>query len=258
MKLSFPTALFALLVCLGISLHGMAWGPTGHRTIGEIASHHLSKKARKGIEALIGKESVAVTSTWMDEVRSDTSFRYAGPWHYVTIPDGQTYASAEKSDRGDVIEAIERLTAVLKDQSQPAEKRLFAYRALVHFVGDIHQPLHVGNGTDRGGNQVDVQWFGKSSNLHRVWDSGMIDSKKFSYTELARNLDVADKAQVKQWQASSVRDWARESMTYRDQVYAIGEGNLGYRYLFLNWDTVELRLHQAGIRLAGLLNEAFQ
>jgi hypothetical protein len=94
--------------------------------------------------------------------------------------------------------------------------------------------------------------------LHSVWDSNIIDDTKLSYTEIAQALGEPAKELLTQWQKATVREWAKESMTYRKQVYAVGEGNLGYKYSYKNLDTVKHRLLQAGIRLAGILNQIYK
>jgi len=128
---------------------------------------------------------------------------------------------------------------------------------LVHLVGDIHQPLHVGCCDDQGGNKVKVKWFGRDTNLHGTWDSNMIDDTKLSYTELASYLDEPDQPTINAWQKNSVLDWAGESMGVRKQVYEFGDGNLSYKYSYKNLPLVKQRLLQAGIRLAGLLNDIY-
>ncbi len=251
------TKVFLLLILFQGS-QALSWGLTGHRVVGEIAQHHLSKKARKAIRQILGHESLADVANYLDFIKSDSTYDYLKPWHYVTIPDGQTYATASKAPEGDVISGIRYFTGRLKSDTLTLAEKQFALKALVHLVGDIHQPLHVGNGQDRGGNDVKVKYFWQNSNLHRVWDSGMIDSQKLSYTEWARKLDHTDKALLEKWQASDVEDWAAESMALRSSVYDLpASGNLSYRYNYDHLHQVELRLHQAGIRLAGLLNEIF-
>lgn len=250
------TSLLFLLAVVSIEAAG--WGATGHRATGVVAEKHLSKKARKNIRRVLGQESLAMASTWMDEIRSDSTYNHTADWHWVTIQDGQTYAQSEKNPNGDVVMTLERLIRELKTGGLDAAKEREHLKMIIHLVGDIHQPLHVGGGTDRGGNDVRVRWFRGESNLHRVWDSDMIDGTKLSYTELANWLGVPDRAQVRNWQAASVRDWAAESMGFRKQVYLIGDGNLGYSYSYQNIDAVKLRLLQAGVRLAGVLNEIYR
>jgi hypothetical protein len=197
----------------------------------------------------------------MDEVRSDSTYDFMTDWHWVTIPDGETYAQTEKNPNGDIIATLERIITELKNghETMPVAQQREYIRIICHLVGDIHQPLHVGTGLDRGGNDARVTWFWNTeTNLHSVWDSRMINEKQLSYTELAEAIDHTSKADMVQWQSDPVREWARESMSYRQQVYAIPEdGQLNYKYLYYNWDTVTHRLQQAGIRLAGLLNEIY-
>ncbi len=233
------------------------WGATGHRVTGEIAEQHLTKKARKQLRKILDGEGLALVSTWMDEIKSAPGTRHLNPWHYVSIPDTATYESSEKNPDGDVIWAIETITDSIKNNDLSAEVERDLVRMLIHLVGDIHQPLHVGRAEDKGGNSIRIKWFGNPSNLHRVWDSDMIDGYKMSYTEFARNLPTPSRAQIKEWQASGPRDWAVESMSYREGIYNYPNERLGYRYQYNHFDTVKERLLQAGIRIAGLLNEIY-
>ena len=249
----------AFIWLLGISFNVFGWGAIGHRTVGKVAEQHLKRKVRKKIEKILDGESLAVASTWMDNIKSDDAFDSLYTWHYVTIPPGMTYEATDKAKDGDVIAAIEHITKTLKKGGLTHEVEAAYVKMLVHLVGDIHQPLHVGTGEDKGGNDLKVEWFYRNSNLHRVWDSGMIDSKQFSYTELAEVVSVKiSKDSVKRWQSSDVRTWAKESIQLRDQVYDLPQDKqLSYRYMYKNWDILQLRLAQAGVRLAGLLNEIY-
>jgi len=241
----------------GVTLSCLGWGVTGHRATGLIAERHLSAKAKKKIKQLLGQESLAIVSTWMDEIRSDSTYNYTADWHWVTIETGKTYDESPKNPNGDVIMTIERLVKELKAGNLDRQKQIAHIKMLVHLIGDIHQPLHVGCCDDRGGNSVKVKWFRSETNLHSVWDSGMIDDTKLSYTELADALGKPDRLTVSAWQKNSVRDWANESMSYRKQVYAVGDGNLSFKYPYKNLDSVRHRLLQAGVRLAGILNSIY-
>ncbi|MBK5278367.1 MAG: S1/P1 nuclease [Bacteroidia bacterium] len=246
-----------VLLCSTCTFQLFGWGVTGHRATGLIAEQHLSAKARKKIQELLGQESLAMASTWMDEIRSDSTYNYATDWHWVTIEAGQTYDQSRKNPNGDVIMTIERIVVELKTHKLDRMKEVEYLKMLVHLVGDIHQPLHVGCCDDQGGNKVKVKWFRGDSNLHRVWDSDMIDDTKLSFTELAVALGKPDKSTVSAWQKSSVRDWANESMSNRKQVYDIGDGNLSYKYSYKYLGLAKDRILQAGVRLAGLLNQVY-
>jgi hypothetical protein len=255
MKMKTLSLTFSLIL---ISLISFGWGATGHRATGYIAEKYLSKKAKKEIERILKGESLAMASTWMDDIRSDTAYNFTADWHWVTIQDGQTYVQSEKNPKGDVIETIERIIAELKSKKLNAKQEEEHVKMLIHLIGDIHQPLHVGGGNDRGGNDVKVSWFRNDSNLHRVWDSEMIDDTKLSYTELGASLIAPDATQLLAWQKSSVRDWANESMSYRPQVYDYGNGKLGYQYSYKYLHIARQRINQAGIRLAAVLNDIYK
>ncbi|MDH5367097.1 MAG: S1/P1 nuclease [Cyclobacteriaceae bacterium] len=249
------------LIVLGIfaSLHVFGWGVIGHRTVGYIAEQHLNKKAKKEVKRILGNETLAISSNWMDEIKSDDNYDHTHKWHYVTIPDGKSYETSDKEPDGDIIQTIERLINELKSDTLNLNTEKENLKMLVHLVGDLHQPLHVGNGTDKGGNDIKLKWFWSSSNLHRVWDSGMIDSKQYSYTELGNTIDHATDQEIKNWQSTNIRDWAHESMELRDQCYEnIPENkSINYEYSYKNWNLVQKRLLQAGIRLAGVINKIY-
>jgi hypothetical protein len=246
-----------IICCILVSLDALGWGVTGHRATGWIAEQYLTAKTKKKLAAILGQESLAMASTWMDEIRSDSTYDYAVTWHYTTIPDGKKYEDVAAKPDGKVIDMIEKFITDLKGRKLTKKQELETLKMLVHLVGDIHQPLHVGKPGDRGGNDVKVKWFRSESNLHRVWDSDMIDDTKLSYTELAESLGKPDKVTIKKWQATTVRDWAYESMTYRPQVYDIGNGNLSYPYGYKYYAIAKQRMLQAGVRLAGVLNQIY-
>ncbi|MEX0610235.1 MAG: S1/P1 nuclease [Balneolaceae bacterium] len=241
-----------------LSENSARWGQNGHRVTGQIAAQYLTADAAKEVKRVLGNKTLAEVSTWMDEVRSDRSYNFMSPWHYVTIPEGETYETAEKAESGDILWAIEKAVTDLKSGKLSQKEEEESLKVLIHLIGDLHQPLHVGNGTDRGGNDVRVEWFWENSNLHRVWDSEMINDKQLSFTELSDFINHPTEKEVKEWQSSSVLDWAYESQALLAKVYDIPEDKrLSYEYGFKNWDTVETRLLQAGVRLAGLINEIY-
>lgn len=246
-----------LLIFAVVFTNAYCWGPTGHRATGLIAEKYLNKKAKREIERILNGQSLAMASTWMDEIRSDSTYDYASDWHWVTIPDGMTYEQSEKNKNGDVIQTIEKLIRELKSRKLTPKQEAENIKMLIHLVGDIHQPLHVGRGNDRGGNNVRIMWFRVDSNLHRVWDADMIDDTRLSYTELAQSLDEPTQTQLQQWKKSSVRDWANESVQLRDQVYRYKGEKLGYEYSYRNFHHVRHRLLQAGVRLGLILNEIY-
>ncbi|MFZ4715054.1 MAG: S1/P1 nuclease [Bacteriovoracaceae bacterium] len=241
-----------------IPLKAFSWGMIGHRIVGELASKHLTAKASKQVKELLGHESLALVSTWPDFIRSDKSWDHSHPWHYVNIDDGKTYTDITKNAKGDIVEAIDRMTKTLSDKKSTKASRVEALKFLVHFVGDLHQPLHAGRAEDAGGNKISVKWFDKESNLHRVWDEDLIKHQELSYTEYTKVLDHVSKDDMKAWQAQDIHEWIKEDMDLRPLVYDIGEGKLGYDYNFKVASVLHSRLQKSGIRLAGILNAALK
>ncbi len=248
---------WAAAAALAAPVWAAAWGATGHRTVGEIAQHHLTAAAARRIAVLLDGDSLAEIADWADDIRSDPAWKRASPWHYIDVEDDQTLASAPRSPAGDVLWALEHFEGVLRDPAASTAERAEALRFYVHFVGDVHQPLHVGRHADQGGNTIDVTWFGAPRNLHQVWDDAMIDSTDLSFTELTRFLDDPTPAEVAAWQADPYATWIAESKALRGLVYDIGDGRLSWRYRFRTLPTLKHRLLQAGVRLAGKLNDIF-
>lgn len=245
------------LLLLSIGFQAFAWGPTGHRVTGWIAEKHLTRKAHTALHKILQGQSLAIASTWMDDVRSDSAYDYMTDWHWVTIPEGTSYDASARNPNGDIIGTLERVIDELKNKKLSEREQLERLKILIHLVGDIHQPLHVSAIDDRGGNNVQVMWFRDQSNLHRVWDSDIIDNTKLSYTELAQSLEKPGEAEVRAWQRASIEEWANESQSYHPQVYDYGNGRLGYRYAYVNYPLIRQRLLQAGVRLAGILNKIY-
>jgi hypothetical protein len=222
--------------------------------VGRIAEHHLTPQTARVVTDLIAPEQLAYVTTWADEIRSEPDWAKADPWHWVTIPNGETYDATQKNSGGDVLEAIARFEKILADGAAPKLERTQALKWLAHLVADVQQPLHVGRGDDHGGNDILVLWFNEPTNLHAVWDSNIIGTSELSFSELADLLDHPTPDQVRDWQASGPRDWALESYRLRGACYDLGDRRLSFRYVHDQWPTVQRRLLQAGVRLAGELN----
>jgi hypothetical protein len=239
----------------------LAWGVTGHRVVAEIAQRHLTNKAKREISKLIGIQSLAYWANWADFIKSDTSWKYAGKWHYVDLPghmEKQAFISGLKALPGEnLYTQIQAMEAQLKDESRPLEQRQQALRFLIHFVGDVHQPLHVARDEDEGGNKIMITWFDKKMNLHTLWDEALIDFQQWSYTEYAAVLDVADKTDLAQWQNAALEDWFYESHVLSDKIYDLTPANskLSYKYNYLFAQTLNDQLLKAGVRLAKILND---
>ena len=235
------------------------WGKNGHRVTGEIAETYLTKRTKKEIDKLLKGQSLAFVSTYADEIKSDKSFNKYYSWHYVNMSLNETYEQSEKNPKGDLVTGISECISVLKDKNSTADDKAFHLKMLVHFIGDLHQPMHVGRKEDKGGNTIRLKWFGKGTNLHRVWDDNMIESYDMSYSDLANNAEYLSKEAVKLIEKGSVVDWVNEVHTLSKEVYnsvEVGE-NLRYNYSYLYLNIARKQLQIGGIRLAKVLNDIF-
>lgn len=256
--------LLALLLLLATARSGYSWGVTGHRVVAEIAQRHLTPRAARALQQLIGPQRLAFWANWPDFIKSDTTGRWKpmSRWHYVDLP-GQLskpeFVRQLKALKGEnLYTQIIAMTAELKDKQLPTEQRQVALRFLVHLAGDMGQPLHVGRSGDQGGNRISLYWFDKKTSLHALWDEALVDFQQWSYTEYATVLDVADKDQVAAWQRGTPADWLYESHVLADKVYALSppDARLGYQYNYLFAQDLNDQLLKSGLRLAALLNEA--
>jgi hypothetical protein len=255
---------FGFLV-VTLSFFLISWGSTGHRTVGQIAENHLTPQAKEAIKNLIGKESLADISNWADEVRSDPAFKNTAGWHYVNLPGGLTYeqfANAVNNmppDNG--YKAILQCERILTDPQKAKGQKIVALKYLVHFIGDLHQPMHVSHAEDKGGNSIVVDFFnGTSDNLHGLWDSGLIEHQHSNYKDLAQAYDTATPEQITKWQTDPPMLWIWESYQISSILYTeVAENNkLGEDYYQEHIPVVQKQIAKAGIRLAGQLNAIFK
>ena len=239
------------------------WGEDGHRVTGWIAYQHLTDEARAEVDRLLALEETTLwdAAYWPDKVaRSLPENRFANPLHYANVAEGAEGYDAERDrpEEGDIMSGIERFSAVLADKKAPDARRLEALRFLAHFVGDLHQPLHMGRNADRGGNDIHVTFFGRPTNLHAVWDTGIITRSHTDWLAFARELqDSLEPGETDELTASmEVIDWANESYHLAmNEVYpGVGDQPIAAEYTEANLPMVEERLIAAGIRLAGVLN----
>ena len=230
------------------------WGKTGHRVIGQIAQDNLTPKALMAVTELLDGETLATVSTWADEIRSDPFYDGFKIWHYVNMPLDKKYEEVEHT-QDNVVVAIQRCIFALQEDWVSREQKVFHLKFLVHLVGDVHQPLHVGRKEDLGGNKIYVEFFRDGTNLHRVWDTDMIENFNMSYTEISKYLQSYKKVDFLQGDAVC---WANESQQIVKKVYETEVGSqLSYSYIYNNFHIVKDRLYRAGIRLANLLNEIY-
>lgn len=253
-----------LFVAVGLCLASMqasAYGPTGHRVVAELAYRHMTPEARANLDKLLGDRFLAEVATLPDEMRSNPDEfwqREASVYHYINVPPGRSYEEAEKNPAGDAFTALQKFTAVLKSGNASDADRQRALWFVVHLIGDLHQPLHVGHPHDRGGNRIDVVWKEELTNLHMVWDEHLIDHQNLSFTEWSNFLDKKiTPEKVMLWQQAKPIDWIHEGLDLRIGIYEDGKGILSWDYIYKYTPLVKQQLSKGGIRLAAYLNDIF-
>lgn len=252
------------MVMMYIPAQTMAWSVIGHRVVGEIADTYLTKKAKKNIGLILGNESVAMSSNWSDFVKSDPAFGYMYNWHFINLKEGlseqdiRNYLATDTTT--DIYTKIIFCTEQLKNKSVDIRLKEIYLKSLIHMVGDLHQPMHVGRYEDLGGNKIKVNWFSTPTNLHAVWDEKLVSFQELSYTEYAKVINYTTKKERKFLQEAPLSTWVVESYYIAQNLYSDitqPDQRLDYKYNYKYVATLNNQLLKGGVRLAGLLNEIF-
>lgn len=255
-----------LLIVAMLALTGSpqvaAFSADGHRIVAELAQRQLSSGARSGVDALLAgtqDSSLADIATWPDEVRDLPEYTWSARLHYVNFPrdaDCRYRAIRDCPDGKCVVGAIERYALTLGDQRKPVAERREALKFLVHFVGDIHQPLHAGYADDRGGNLFQVYYVGRGSNLHSVWDGGILRQSRLAWRDYVDLLATRRADGDNRWSTRAPQQWAEAScrLLGEAEVYPRRPGKLPAGYAEKQLPVVERQIVLAAARLAALLN----
>lgn len=252
-------SLFVLTILL------TSFGSVGHKSVGKIAENNLTPKAKSAVETLLGNETLAGVSTWADEVRSQPEYKSTASWHFLNLPLGLNYEEFERKvegmDNGNVYSALISAEHELINPAIPREKKIEALKFVVHFVGDMHQPMHISRAEDKGGNTIQLNYNGKGTNLHSLWDSKLVETQGFTFKQIAEWTKPTSK-QIKEWQKGSQLKWAWESYQISSKLYAevdaMKSRSIDEEYYKNHLPIINERIQQAGIRLAGVLNEIFK
>jgi len=264
-KLWLGPATLAIVVSLVFANPAFGWGVEGHAVVASIAERHLTPAVLAKAQAILGPGvSLESIASWADSVRNVRPA--TKPLHFIDIPlaENSIVASRDCAGGNCVTDAITKYVAVLKDASASDTDRNEALKFVVHFVGDLHQPLHCEDNNDRGGNSKNVIFLGKKNNLHSVWDTSIIvdidnDTENFADT-LNQNIQPAD---ITKWETGAVEDWALEAHTIAQKVSygklsKAATPKIGAVYLRSADPAVQEQLERAGIRLAHILNQTLQ
>lgn len=235
-----------------------SWGFKGHRTVAMIAKKHLNPDIEMVALSYLGTETFSDVSTWADEHRTSEN----SPWHYINLPLGlnhEQFIKTVKESKDNVYTAILQCETILKDNNATPEKKNEALKYLIHFIGDAHQPMHVSRKEDKGGNDIQVRFDGKGTNLHSLWDSKLIDFEGLKETEMANSYDNATPEEIAKWQSDDPTEWLWESYQISSELYAGSKSGqkIDKAYFEKYIPVIHKRINIAGIRLAGKLNKIF-
>jgi hypothetical protein len=274
----------------GDDWHLPGWGHEGHEITAAIAQNLLGNNANSNVNQLLGGATMESIASWADQVRRDPAYKWSGPLHFINSPDWACNYDRNRdchSEDGDpmacVDGAIQNYTARVTDGSIGADQNAEALKFLVHFVGDIHQPLHCGFTSDRGGNSIEGTFEGEASNLHHVWDTSILlkrMNENYSGDQDAMAAALTKHVQTdwaplaQQWttcnntapHGACSDQWGMESVTlacgyaYVDtdgQTHLTDGFELGDGYYLRTSPIVEQQLAKGGVRLAAILNSLF-
>lgn len=279
---SLPRRLLACLLLLLVTPAALAWGPEGHAIIADIAQRHLTPAAARTVERLLaleGAHGLDQISSWADDIRK--AHPETGPWHYVDIPlRAPVYVAGRDCSQGQcIVVKLPHYIQVLADRSASPQARLEALKWVVHLTGDIHQPLHNADHDDKGGNDVKLVYFGQMTNLHRMWDTNILEratglrmGPNYSFDhaatrDVAVHLDEAiTPAQRHEWAPAVPLDDAALATQWADSAHALARGvaygdlperrvgDWAATYQAQSWPVIRRQLEKAGVRLAAVLN----
>lgn len=256
-NLRFLTA--GLFAVTALAMFG--WGQKGHDVTCFIAENHLTPTTKAAVEKILGGKSMVYYSNWLDNASHGKQYGYTKTWHYKNIDEGQLFEEAPLLETGDIVRAIPEQIKILKSDSYKEEDKFLAMKILIHLVGDIHQPMHMGHKSDLGGNQWNVKFFNGNSNLHSVWDSSLVEAgHKWTYTEWRDQIDRAtpEEEAIILYEGNP-ENWGKECAAIAAEIYAKTpmDSKISYDYIAEWTPVVETQFLKGGLRLADILNSIY-
>ncbi|MCM1076653.1 MAG: S1/P1 nuclease [Bacteroides sp.] len=248
------------LALSAVAVTAFAWGQKGHDTTAHIAECHLTPTAKAAVDSILDGKSMVYWANWLDNASHTQPYAYTKTWHYKNVDEGERYEEAQANPAGDAVTAIKAQIETLSGGKATLDESQLAMKILVHVMGDLHQPLHMGHATDLGGNRTKVKYFGRESNLHSVWDSSIPESAhKWSYTEWQQQVDRLPAEAEAVVISGTIDDWAKETIGICDQVYTYFQPGADISYNEVaDWTpVVEKQFLYGGLRLAHILNTIY-
>jgi hypothetical protein len=237
-----------------------AWSQKGHDVTAYIAEQHLTPAARVAVDSIFDGKSLVYWCNWLDNASHTMPYAYTKTWHYKNIDADETYESAKANPSGDAVTALKHLVEELSSPSISKQDAALDLKMVVHIMGDLHQPMHLGHATDLGGNRTKVKYFDRDTNLHSVWDSSLVESAhKWGYTEWQQQIDREPAATQLEIISGSFDDWAKETAEIANECYVYFQPGCKISYdAIARWTPViEQQFLRGGLRLAHVLNMIF-
>jgi len=272
-KRTMRRTFFLLILCMcacAHSLPALSWGQEGHRIIAQIAYDHLTKKARKNVDRIMGDHGMIYWANWPDEIKSDTIYKQSikDGWHYQDFAGGLSDSIVADAlihypkEGGNLYRALDSLVRRAQNTNLYTDKVQAEHvlRFIMHLSGDRYCPMHMAHMDDKGGNAVKMKWFGRETNLHSVWDTKLIDSQGYSYTEYAQKLEREYAYKQREIEQATDKDLLLMSYHVTEEIYRYQQtwdGNT-YHYIYRWRQPMEYQLYVAGIRLAQVLNKLYK
>lgn len=253
MKYAFHTAVLAAISLLGTA-QSFAWGSKGHTLVAEVAFNYMDAATKKNVMQYLDGMTLSEAANWMDAIKSDKANDYMKRYHYINIEKGST----TPAEGDNIILILDRTLKELDHKEtlshDEIKKRILF---LFHLIGDLHQPLHVGYGSDKGGNTVQLNFMGsQGTNLHSLWDTGIIEYRNTTLAEVLNSRKYTPEA-LESVQKIDIVGWAKQSRGYLKDAYTAGT-KVDNRYVDTVYPIIKTQLLDAGIRLAGVLDHYFK
>ncbi len=246
-----------VLVC-NFTLSTFGWGRTGHQIIVDLAQEIAKPSTLDSINKYLANETWHAASTWMDELRGQSQYDYMRKWHFINIEKGETYSpNIENGDN--VVHQLQVAISNLKNRRNLTSEQIsLNLKVLFHLMGDLHNPLHVGYGTDRGGNDVKVVFNEKSYSLHRIWDTEIIETNPNTRNDLKEKLNSTKKRKIKRLARGNPQVWFLDSRAALPTVYSFQSDSLNTAYFESGYPVAQNLLFLSGVRLGVTLNDIFR
>ncbi|WP_395047868.1 S1/P1 nuclease [Flavobacterium sp.] len=237
------------------STTSFAWGKKGHSLVAEVAFNYLDPATRKVLLEYLDGMTIQDAANWMDDIKSDKAYDYLRKLHYINAERGQKItANNEENIIGALTKTIEELKNHKTLSKEEVKTKLCI---LFHLVGDLHQPLHVGYGEDKGGNNYQINFYGRGTNLHSFYDSGIIEYKTLSLPQCLK-AKTYSKEEVAQIEKIDVIEWANQSRSYLPIIYKTYGAKINDSYVDANFIIIQEQIQKAGIRLSSVLKDIFK